>query len=75
LKKQARHRLYHIDLLRFVAALYVVFYHYGFRGFAKDDMSVVQYQPLEGFSKYGYLGVDLFFIISGFVILMTAKKF
>jgi peptidoglycan/LPS O-acetylase OafA/YrhL len=57
-----------------VAALYVVFYHYGFRGFAKDDMSVVQYQPLEGFSKYGYLGVDLFFIISGFVILMTAKN-
>ncbi|WP_340202389.1 acyltransferase family protein [Ascidiimonas sp. W6] len=74
MEKQARHRLYHIDLLRFIAALYVVFYHYGFRGFAKDDMSVVQYEPLESFSKYGYLGVDLFFIISGFVILMSAKK-
>ncbi|XLS30785.1 acyltransferase family protein [Flavobacteriaceae bacterium M23B6Z8] len=74
MEKQARHRLYHIDLLRFIAALYVVFYHYGFRGFAKDDMSVVHYPPLEGFSKYGYLGVDLFFIISGFVILMTAKN-
>lgn len=33
---------------------------------------MVQYAPLEDFSKYGYLGVDLFFIISGFVILMTA---
>lgn len=37
-------------------------------------MSVVQYTPLESFSKYGYLGVDLFFIISGFVILMTARN-
>lgn len=74
MEKQARHRLYHIDLLRFIAALYVVFYHYGFRGFAKDDMSIVSYPPLADFSKYGYLGVDLFFIISGFVILMTAKN-
>ncbi|MFD2098848.1 acyltransferase family protein [Flagellimonas iocasae] len=65
-------RLYHIDLLRFIAALYVLFYHYCFRGPSKDDLSVLHYAPLEDFSKYGYLGVDLFFIISGFVILMTA---
>ena len=64
-------RLYHIDLLRFLAALYVLFYHYCFRGYSKDDLSILQYASLEDFSKYEYLGVDLFFIISGFVILMT----
>lgn len=26
------------------------------------------------FFKYGYLGVQLFFLISGFVILMTLEK-
>ncbi len=69
-----KNRLYHLDLIRFFAALYVVFYHYGYRGFAKDNLSNVQYNILEDFSKYGYLGVNLFFIISGFVILMTAKN-
>ena len=65
-------RLYHIDLLRFLAAFYVLLYHYCFRGYSKDNFSIVEYASLEDFSKYGYLGVDLFFIISGFVILMTA---
>lgn len=73
-KKVQNDRLYHLDLIRFIAALYVVLYHYGFRGFAKDNLSILQFQPLEGFSKYGYLGVDLFFIISGFVILMSVKN-
>ncbi|NRD20146.1 acyltransferase [Winogradskyella eckloniae] len=67
-------RLYHLDLIRFIAALYVVFYHYCFRGFAKDNFSILQFEPLEGFSKYGYLGVDLFFIISGFVILLSIRN-
>ncbi|MFK7833394.1 MAG: acyltransferase family protein [Winogradskyella sp.] len=67
-------RLYHLDLIRFLAALYVVFYHYCFRGFAKDNYSILEFEPLESFSKYGYLGVELFFMISGFVILMSAKN-
>lgn len=64
-------RLYSLDSIRFIAALYVVLYHYCFRGFNKDALSPLQFSPLEGFAKYGYLGVDLFFIISGFVILMS----
>ena len=67
-------RLYHLDLIRFIAALYVVFYHYCFRGYAKDGLSILEFKPLESFSKYGYLGVDLFFIISGFVILMSVRN-
>jgi peptidoglycan/LPS O-acetylase OafA/YrhL len=67
-------RVNEVDLLRFFAALSVVFFHYTFRGYAADDMSAVAYPLLAPFATYGYLGVDLFFIISGFVIFMTASN-
>lgn len=67
-------RVNELDLLRFLAALSVVFFHYTFRGYAADGLSVMPYPLLAPFAKYGYLGVDLFFIISGFVILMTAAN-
>ena len=67
-------RVNEIDLLRFIAALAVVFYHYSFRGYAADAMSVMPYSLLAPAAKYGYLGVELFFMISGFVILMTAAN-
>ena len=66
-------RVYEIDLLRFFAALSVVFFHYSFRGYAADGMSVMPYPLLAPGVKYGYLGVELFFMISGFVILMTVS--
>ncbi len=56
-------RLNTIDLLRFAAAVLVVFYHYAFRGYAADGMSVMPYPLLAPIAKYGYLGVDLFFLI------------
>jgi len=67
-------RFYEIDLLRFLAALAVVLYHYTFRGFAEGGYSPVEYPILGEIFKYGFYGVQLFFIISGFVILMTASK-
>jgi peptidoglycan/LPS O-acetylase OafA/YrhL len=67
-----KERFYEIDLLRFLAALSVMLYHYTFRGFAADDMSPLEFPYLAHVFKYGSLGVDLFFIISGFVILLTA---
>ncbi len=67
-------RVNEIDLLRFIAALSVVFFHYSFRGYAADTMTVMPYPLLANLSKYGYLGVHLFFMISGFVILMTASS-
>jgi peptidoglycan/LPS O-acetylase OafA/YrhL len=65
-------RFNEFDLLRFVAALAIVLYHYSFRGYAADDMSIMPYPLLAPFAKYGYLGVYLFFMISGFLVLMTA---
>ncbi len=68
------HRVNEIDLLRFVAALLVVLFHYAFRGYAADDYSQMPFPELAPAAKYGYLGVQLFFLISGFVILMTASS-
>ena len=67
-------RFYEIDGLRFIAAAMVVFYHFTFRGFAADDLNVLSFPVIGEIARYGYLGVDLFFIISGFVILMTARQ-
>jgi len=67
-----RTRISEIDLLRFFAALAVVFFHYSFRGFSADGLSKVSYPLLAPISKYGYLGVEMFFMISGFVIFMSA---
>ncbi|MCV6628465.1 MAG: acyltransferase [Flavobacteriaceae bacterium] len=67
-------RIYQIDLYRFLAALFVVLYHYCFRGIYRPNFIQTEYELLSGFSQYGYMGVDLFFIISGFVILMSASN-
>lgn len=64
-------RLYEIDGLRILAALCVVFYHYTFSGWV-GGASPVAFPDESSWSKYGYLGVDLFFLISGFVVLMSA---
>ena len=73
-------RFYELDLLRFFAAFAVMIYHYCFRGFSADNMSSLSFEELAPVAMYGFLGVQLFFMISGFVILFsaqnsTAKKF
>ena len=67
-------RVGELDLLRFLAAIAVTMFHLMFRGFASDDLSQLSYPLLAPVAKYGFLGVHLFFIISGFVILMTASR-
>lgn len=66
-------RVNEIDLLRFIAALSVLVFHYAFRGHAADDMTRLSMPALAPLAAYGYLGVELFFLISGFVILMTVQ--
>ena len=62
-----------LDLLRLAAALAVVFFHYFFRGAAADGALTEGYPSVAPFALYGYLGVNLFFLISGFVIAWSAE--
>ena len=68
----ARPRLRELDLLRFVAAVLVMFHHYVGRiaGWGVENHHAMP--VLAPVAHFGGLGVDLFFLISGFVILMSA---
>ena len=57
-----------LDLIRFFAAMAVVLYHYTAREGFQD------FSAFANFTKFGYLGVPLFFIISGYVIALSAKN-
>ena len=61
-------RLYLLDLFRFFAAFSVVIYHYTARPGSSNFLNWV---PL---TQFGYLGVPLFFMISGFVITASAER-
>lgn len=74
---KGRDRLAALDGLRFLAALSVVLFH--FVGQTPEAMKGIWGRPyqslfpeLHGYLAFGRLGVDLFFLISGFVICMSA---
>lgn len=61
-----------LDLLRLFAALMVVAFHWLFRGHAAGQQ-VTEFTDAGRLAVYGYIGVDWFFVISGFVIAWTAE--
>ncbi len=56
-----------LDPLRFFAAIAVILYHYSIYFFGGESF-------LYQVSKFGYLGVDFFFLLSGFVIMASAQN-
>ena len=66
-------RLRELDLLRFAAALAVMAHHFTGvpRGSWNGDPRII-FPSLSVVTRFGHLGVNLFFLISGFVILMSA---
>jgi peptidoglycan/LPS O-acetylase OafA/YrhL len=63
-------RLAEIDALRGIAAVLVLLFHYTTR----FDQIYGHSRPLEISFPWAYVGVNLFFIISGFVIFMTLER-
>lgn len=63
-EKKSNKHVFIIDSLRGVAALMVCFYHFAYANsaFLSDE------NILKSISKYGFLGVEIFFVISGFII-------
>ncbi|GAA2204258.1 acyltransferase [Streptomyces bangladeshensis] len=74
--RERQSRLYALDGLRLLAALMVCLYHYAGRGGPVSGswhQSPAQVFPtLSQAATYGCLGVQFFFVISGFVICMSS---
>lgn len=68
-------RLVSIDALRGLAALFVVLYH-GVGHYATPGQGIFNFfaHPLQQLFTYGYAGVFLFFVISGFCIHLQWAK-
>jgi len=66
-------RVPELDLLRFIAASAVVIYHFTYRPLLNGEISTQAFGAVQSISRFGYLGVNLFFIISGFVILWSSQ--
>lgn len=62
-----------IDLLRGLSCLAVVAFHYFYRGQLDHWVTESAHPLVSQISSLGYLGVHLFFMISGFVIFMSAE--
>lgn len=62
-----------LDLLRLLAVAAVVLYHFGFNGLTSNGTTYVALPRLGPVAQYGYLGVQLFFVVSGFVIAFSAQ--
>ncbi len=74
-----RSALYAIDLLRFAAAMLVLLFHF-FAGYSspghKLASRLIDQSLLPDFGRlyagYGWIGVEIFFVISGYVIAISA---
>jgi peptidoglycan/LPS O-acetylase OafA/YrhL len=64
-----------LDYGRFVAAGCVLAFHYLFNGIHNGKISSITHIPeMINYAKYGYLGVEFFFMASGYVIFFSAKN-
>jgi peptidoglycan/LPS O-acetylase OafA/YrhL len=65
-------RVLAVDGLRGVAALLVVIFH--LHGAISRSATGWLWAPLDWAARNGFLGVDIFFVISGYVIALTVSK-
>lgn len=68
-------RLELLDYGRFLAAIFVVLFHYTVHSITSGKIDSTLYiESLTSFTRYGYLGVEFFFMISGFVIFHSSQN-
>lgn len=68
-------RLELLDYGRFFAAISVVLFHYTYNGISNGKIVSIEQIPwVIDITKYGYLGVEFFFMISGYVIFFSASR-
>jgi peptidoglycan/LPS O-acetylase OafA/YrhL len=72
-KPTTSQRLWLLDMARFAAAMMVVMVHFGAHNWRDDQYQTIRYPALEAWTEYGFMGVPLFFMISGFVICLSAQ--
>lgn len=73
-------QIFAIDILRFAAAVLVLAYHFGnlgmrglderLAGLIDERLLPTAFRP---FTSFGWIGVEIFFVISGYVILISAE--
>lgn len=64
-----------LDYGRLIAAISVIFFHYFFNGIHNGKINSINYiDSVLNIAIYGYLGVEFFFMISGYVIFYSANK-
>ena len=66
-------RLYNLDLLRLVSALTVLVFHYGFRMAISGEGGGVGFPELAPVAVWFDTGLMVFFVISGYVIALSAQ--
>ncbi len=63
------HNLPSLQLIRAIAVILVVLYHASI-----FSSRILNYQLFDNFFRYGFLGVDIFFVLSGFIIFYIHQK-
>jgi exopolysaccharide production protein ExoZ len=65
---------YGVDLIRFICATMVMLFHLGFASWASPTVHLAGFkiQSLDKFAQPGWVGVEVFFVISGFVVAGAA---
>ena len=65
---------YELDVLRIMKTINIILFHYTFRGYATDNMSILSFPFLGEIFKYGCFGIFIFFILSGYTIILSSRN-